>query len=299
MHARLRARRDRARPAAVAAGLVLAGLAVAGCAHQAAGARRATLGRCAAAATATMKRHVPLAALPAACQGLTGNQLRSAADAATRAMARAGLLRGKDLMRARRSELSPLLPNLGAVPAGERGLPGLAAQAGVPPFRLLALAAWLVTVGLGLWMMARWITRSSLRRALPAAAGSRPVMNFAHLGLAVAGLAAWISFLATGVAALAWTACLFEVPVTGLGMVLLLLRLPTRAVAPAADSVLATPTPAVAAPSGRAAGTPGQAQDGGSGRPAPARPVTGLVAAHVGCAVLTLLFTLMATVGAG
>ena len=51
-------------------------------------------------------------------------------------------------------------------------------------------------------------------------------MIFAHSGLAVTGLLAWIACLVTGLTGVAWIACVLLLPVTGLGMALVILSPP-------------------------------------------------------------------------
>lgn len=211
----------------LAAGL-LAGLLAAGCASQPAGQRRATVHSCARFSVSALRHRVTVTSLPAACQGLTRRQLYAAADAAVHTLA--GTMHGKNLRRARMRELSPLLPPLASAArqAGGRTVSGPGGGGPGLPLGLAALAAWLVTAGLGLLLMARWLTRGGLR--LPRA---RVAMNLAHLGLSLAGLAAWAGYLVTGAAALAWAGCAALMPVTGLGMSLLLLRTPWRRRLPA------------------------------------------------------------------
>lgn len=221
-------RAERARiAAAVITGALLTGLLATGCAVAPAGRPHARVTACIQAGTSALRHHLTLTSLPAACQGLSTAELSYAADAAAAVVASTGTVRGKILMRARRRELSPLVPHL-AAQALPRGRPAAAASgAGGPPARLAALAAWLLTLGLGLWLMAGWLTRAMLRR--PAGRGwSRLRMNLCHLGLALAGLLSWVSYLLTGLPALAWLACVLLLPVAGLGMALLFLRLPGR-----------------------------------------------------------------------
>jgi hypothetical protein len=238
-------------------------------------------------------------------------------------------MHGKTLMRARRRALRPLLPGLSAMPAQQgRAVTGPAGglPAG-PPAGPVALVSWLATAALGLAIMAEWAFGRRLRRARaghhpgndpgghPASQpGPPPLMNCAHLGLALAGLAAWACYLATGVRALAWTACAALLPVTGLGMSLLILRLPGGSRVPqAGPAPAAVPVTACAgtAASGTTAALVAKAAlaegSGPDGRPAAAG--TGLprarhlpalaVAAHVTLAVVTILLTLLAAIGPG
>jgi hypothetical protein len=149
-------------------------------------------------------------------------------------------------------------------------------------------------------MMARWIRRGGLRRARLSKAGLPPSLIFTHFGLAVAGLLAWGAYLVTGLAAAAWAGCVLLLPVAGLGMALLSLWLPERPLA-------ATTVPAaqvVPAGTGAAAGTdvpPGAgaaAGPVGPGPPPARHPPALIVAAHGVFAVATILFALLAAVGA-
>ena len=213
---------------AVAAGL-LAGLLAAGCVAAPASPQQATVHACTRFGVSALRHHVTVTSLPAACQGLTRRQRYAAAAAAVRTLA--GAMHGKTLRRARMRELSPLLPPLASA-ARQAGRPAVSGPAGGGPglpLGLAALAAWLVTAGLGVLLMARWLTRGGLRRLSRA----RVAMNLAHLGLSLAGLAAWAGYLVTGAAALAWAGCAALMPVTGLGMSLLLLRTPWRRRLPA------------------------------------------------------------------
>jgi hypothetical protein len=279
------------------AGVMLAGFLAAGCARGPGNPQRAAAAPCTQVSVSAMEQHVTLTSLPAACKGLTRAQLMLAANAATSAVT--GTRHGKTLMRARRRELSPLLPHLAAGPR-QRSQPVPAAMpsraGGLSP-GLTALAAWLITVGLGAAMMARWIARGGLRHLAGSTGRSRAAMNFAHLGFAVAGLVTWIGHLVTGVPGLAWAACVFLLPVAGLGMSLLLLRLPEGSPAAAVPAVPAgTARPAVPAVA-LAAGPP---QAPAAAGPPPARqPPALVVAAHIAFAVATILFTFLATVGSG
>ena len=207
--------------------------------------------------------------------------------------AAAGGVRGKSRQRQLIARDSPYLAILiHVVPAP--GQSAVAVPQSGPPSRaalsLAALAAWLVTVGLGVAMMARWITRARRRGAQP---GHRrqPILNFTHFGLALTSLLAWISYLATDVTGLAWAACGLLIPVVGLGMTLVFL-------APARGPVTSLPTtragPATRAPATTAAAA--RPDDD----PAPARrPPAFVVAAHITAASITILLAVLAAIGTG
>ena len=90
-------------------------------------------------------------------------------------------------------------------------------------------------------MMVRWIARGGLRRADLGRSVLPPSVTLSHFGLAVAGLLAWIAYLATGLTGLAWAACVLLLPVAGLGMALVFWA-PERP-----PTVTATTVPATAA----------------------------------------------------
>jgi len=289
----------RVRPrASAAAGAVLAGLLAAGCARGPAGPPRPSVESCAEFGISAIKHRVTVTSLPPACRGLTRAQVNLAVGQALYAMT--GNVHGKAQRRARARELSPLLGHLVSTVPAQRSLPPApvpaGGQASGPALGFAALISWLITVGLGSWMMARWISRGGLRRARLSKAGLPPSLIFTHFGLAVAGLLAWGAYLVTGLAAAAWAGCVLLLPVAGLGMALLSLWLPERPLA-------ATAVPAaqaVPAGAGAAAGTGAGAAAGpvGPGPPPARHPPALIVAAHGVFAVATILFALLAAVGA-
>jgi hypothetical protein len=95
-----------------------------------------------------------------------------------------------------------------------------AGAAGALPGRGLGLAAlitWLVDAGSGLYMLGTWISRGGLRRQR-ASDRLAPRVVFGHFGMASTGLLVWISFLATGLRALAWLAVGLLMLVIGFGI---------------------------------------------------------------------------------
>lgn len=205
------------------AGLVLAALGAAGCSRQP-DSPQPSVESCVQFGMAAIRDHVTVTALPAACRGLTPTQIDSAVGTAIRT-AGAGV-HGKALRRARIAEASHFLDHMFVPIPAQRSQPQASGRAAGSisgtALGLAALCAWLITVALGLGMMARWVLRSRARGP-----GSRfrrpPALNFAHLGLAGAGLAIWIAYLATGLTGLAWTATGLLTLVIGLGMTLVFL----------------------------------------------------------------------------
>ncbi len=261
----------------MATGLILA-WAAAGCASSPA-ATGASAAACYQVAARAIQRHVTLTAVPAACRGLSQVEVNVAVTRALRDAA-AGV-RGKvrqrqviardspyvaGLIRAVAAPGSPtatatLSPSPGGPAAAPSGSPSRSALS------LAALAAWLVTVGLGLTMMARWIIRSPRPRR-----GAD--LNFAHLGLALTGLVVWISYLGTDLTGLAWVGCGLLLAVASLGMTLVFLGPATATEPPVAEPTATEPV-------------------------SRGRPPVFVIAAHVTFATVTILLATLAAIGAG
>jgi manganese efflux pump family protein len=248
---------------------LLAG-AAAGCSSQPA-APRSSVTSCYQDALRAIQHHVTVTAVPPACQGLSQIEVNVAVDRALHAAA-AGV-RGKDAQReiighdhqyvARliRAVPAPTQPAAAAPPAAAAAP---SHPSSLTPLRLAALAVWLVTIALGLSMLARWLTRT--RRP-----GRGAALNFTHLGLALTGLAVWIGYLATDVTGLAWAACGILLAVASLGMTLVFLG------------------PSAATSATRPDNDP----------PPAGRPPFLVIGAHITAAVVTLLLATLAAIGSG
>lgn len=225
-------------------------------------------------AARAIQRHVTVAAVPAACQGLSQVEVNVAVSRAlhaavgeVRSRVRQRQVIGRDIRYVTR--LIRAVPASSPPTASSGGRP-VAAPPSRPPsreaFSLAALAAWLVTAGLGVSMMARWFIRARRQGS-----GQRPLLNFAHFGLALTGLLVWIGYLATGVTGLAWAACGLLLAAASLGMTLVFLG-------PASTATAL----------------------GSGDDPAPAgHPPVFVIAAHVTAACITILLTTLAAIGAG
>jgi hypothetical protein len=288
MSTRPDAQRNRAIGARAAAGVILAGLLAAGCGHGPAAPQRPSVQSCTAFGINALQHRVTVRSLPAACRGLTRAEVNYAVGRALYAVA--GTVHGKAQRRALALKLSPLLAHLvSTVPAQPVPPPAPAPAAGRasgPSLGLATLVSWLITVGLGAWMLVGWIARGGFGRARRGDAVLPPSVTFAHFGLAVAGLLAWIAYLATGLAGLAWAGCGLLLPVAGLGMVLVL-WFPER-------SVAAAPRPAAQAVPAGAGPEPVLARPG---PPSSRHPPVPIVAVHGVFAVATILLALLAAVG--
>jgi manganese efflux pump family protein len=250
------------------AGAVLAG-AVAGCSGQPAVTGGST-NSCYLFALSAIQRRVTVTSVPAACQGLSQDEVNVAVDRALHAAV--ATVRGKDAQRELIGRDSPYVAVLiRAVPASSP--PAVTSAPSRPPSQaalsLAALIAWLVTVGLGVSMMARWITR--IRRYGAQPRGRGPVLNFTHFGLALTGLLTWISYLATGLSGLAWAACGLLLAVASLGVALVFL---------AAGATAAETRPE-------------------DNQPPSGRPPVAVIAAHIAAACVTILLATLAAIGPG
>ena len=82
-----------------------------------------------------------------------------------------------------------------------------------------ALVSWLLAESLGAYMFRSWLTIAGLRRGTGDAKDTMsPALVLGHAGLALAGLVSWVSFLASGLAVLAWLAVGLLAPAIGLGI---------------------------------------------------------------------------------
>jgi manganese efflux pump family protein len=245
-------------------GALLAG-AAAGCSSPPA-ASPGSVSSCFQFAATAIHRHTTVTVVPPACRGLSRLQVNVAvgralhdAAAGARGKVRQGQIIARDSSYVADLTRVVAVPSQPAVATSSSGLPGRTALA------LAALIAWLITVGLGLSMMARWITKTWRRQGTQPQSGRGPVLNFAHAGLALTGLLTWISYLATDVIGLAWAACGLLVAVASLGMTLLFLG-------PATTETADDPPPA-------------------GGPPVP------VIAAHITLAVVTILLAALTAAG--
>jgi hypothetical protein len=279
-------RRNHAAAAVVLAAVTLAALAAAGCSHQPATAR-ASVESCTQAGIDAIRHHVTVTSVPPACQGLTRAQVNFAVASALHSAASGA--HGKARQRARIARLSHFLEHLVTAVPEQPSEPQVSGSAARPASRttlsLIALCTWVITLSLGLRMLARWIT---LGRGRPAPVGRRrrlPVLNLAHLGLATTGLLTWIAYLATGVTGVAWAGCALLLPVLGLGMALVFL------------SVSASPAESAATAQAGLGGAPGVPVRGD--QPRVRRPPVLLIGAHITFATATILFAFLTAAGAG
>jgi hypothetical protein len=190
---------------------------------------RGSVPPCTAAAVQVIQHHLPLTTVTAACRGLSRADLNFALGRAIYEVA--GAHQHKTAWRRRAAVAGARLARLiesqpqraGPPPAGSRRPspgavpPPQAGLAGRWGLALGTLAAWLLTIGGGAFMLAGWIRRGGLHPR-----GGRkplgPVVTLGHFGVASAGLLVWIAYLASGWSVLAWLAVGVLVAAIGLGM---------------------------------------------------------------------------------
>jgi hypothetical protein len=83
---------------------------------------------------------------------------------------------------------------------------------------IATLVTWLLTAGIGAFMLRTWIARGGPRMRRPGDDGLPPAVVYGHASLALTGLTIWVSYVVTGLAALAWAAACLLMPVIGLGV---------------------------------------------------------------------------------
>ena len=265
---------------------------------------------CTGNAYQAIRAHERLAGAPAACRGLSVDQISVAASMAIRIASGSGS-KSESRRRAAAAEVyvSALIPGpVPPVPPVPAGPPGGGVSGGTTGSRLgfseliaqaAALLTWAATAASGGWVLAGWFraggSLTGLRRRTDTTAP--PAVTLGHVGLGLLGLVLWGLFMITGLAALAWVSVGVLALVAGLGMGVL---------------VLGLPNPRSSRPAGARA-VPGRPVLRGRGTPAataperavpPARRVAGrqpvgVIVAHGLFAIAALLMVALAAIGAG
>jgi hypothetical protein len=183
--------------------------------------RAGSVPACTATALRALQQHATLTDLPGPCRGLSRAQLNLALGRAIYEVAGAGQHKAAWRRRAAAAEarLARLIKSVPQPAVHLRPVPPPpSAPAGRWGTGLAALATWLLTMGVGAFMLVPWIRRRDLR---PAQTGGRrltSVVPLGHAGAAGAGLLAWIAYLVTGGSGLGWLAVSLLLAVIGLGM---------------------------------------------------------------------------------
>ena len=188
---------------------------------------RGSVEACTAAAVRAIEHRVPLSTVTAACRGLNRAQINFALGRAIFEVAGTG--HHKTAWRRRAVVAGGRLARLIESQRRDEGPPALSPPGtGLPPQPagaqadrwgkgLAALAAWLLTIGSGAFMLAGWIKRGGLR---PRGGRARlaPAVTLGHFSVASAGLLVWIAYLITGLGGLGWLAVGVLLAAAGLGM---------------------------------------------------------------------------------
>jgi hypothetical protein len=213
---------------AAVAGLTV--LLTAGCATGgSAAAPRGSVQACIAFGVRAIDDHRTVTQVPAACRGLSRADVNLALGRAIYLVAGSGhhkviWRRDAALAGARLARLITGLAQSGGS-AAPRSTAGPGAQPGPVdrrPLGLATLAAWLLTVGIGGYMLGRFVADGGLRRQRAAGERTGPAVVLSHAGLASAGLLVWASYLATSWLWLAWVAVALLLTVIGFGMATLI-----------------------------------------------------------------------------
>ena len=95
-----------------------------------------------------------------------------------------------------------------------------------------ALVAWVLTAGIGVYMLRTWVTRGGLRRQRATGVGVPPAVVFGHASAALTGLVIWAGFVKTNWEPLAWLGVVLITAAIGLGVCTVTLWTPYPVVVP-------------------------------------------------------------------
>jgi hypothetical protein len=211
---------------------------------------------CTATAVRALEQHATLTDLPVPCRGLSRAQLNLALGRGIYEVAGAGQHKAAWRHRAATAEarLARLIksvpqPAVHLRPVPPPAPPGPAGRWGTG---LAALATWLLTMGIGAFMLVPWIRRRGLHPPRTRSSRPGPVVPLGHAGAAVAALLAWIAYLITGWSSLGWLAVSLLLAVIGLGMATLTVWTAQASPSPAP----VTPAPTAPAPTAPAPTAP-------------------------------------------
>jgi manganese efflux pump family protein len=152
---------------------------------------------------------------------------------------------------------------LALTPMASASLAGGSGSSGGGPFGIAALISWLLTAGIGVYMLRTWVARGGLARQRATGVGVPPQVVFGHAGVALTGLAVWVSYVISGWHPLAWLGVILVGTAITLGIctVTLWTPYPIRAEPVAGGDTQLAAVSQVRAPAGPG-GTPGMAAAG-------------------------------------
>ena len=246
--------------AVAAAGLAV--LLAAGCASSRPAPAKGSVQACIAFGVRAIDEHRTVTQVPAACRGLSRAEVNFALGRAIYLVAASGhhkvawrhdaAVAGTRLARLITTAMaqSPGGSSAGASSAGSR--PGPVDRR---PLAVAALAAWLLTVASGGYMLLRFVIGGGLRRQSAAGDRTGSAVVLTHFSLASTGLLLWALYLATSWLAVAWVAVALLLPVIGFGMATLIVW--TSGTSPRASGSSRVPSGTSAAPAGTSGGAAG------------------------------------------
>jgi hypothetical protein len=178
---------------------LLAALLTAGCSASAPAAHLATVNTCYAFGLRALQRHITVTARPAACVGLTDEQVNVAIARAVGAdIGPASKTAARRLVVRDRAYLSHILRGA-PLPKPAPVVAASARPSASLPLRVAALAAWLSTAGAGAYLLAGWLAASGARhRRIPR--GLVPITVLSHFALAVTATILLVLLAAIGAA---------------------------------------------------------------------------------------------------
>jgi hypothetical protein len=182
---------------------------------------------CTAFGIRAIDQHQTVTQMPAACRGLSRADINLALGRAIYLVAGSGQRKVAWRHRAavEGARLAKLITALAqSSPSTGPGSPAAGGPGGRTgpvdrrPLGLAALAAWLLTVASGGYMLGRFVAGGGLRRQLAAGDRTGPAVVLSHFFLASTGLLLWAVYLATSTLGVAWAAVALLLPVIGFGM---------------------------------------------------------------------------------
>ncbi len=217
-----------ARPATVLVAVKLAAalaLVLLACGACAAVPVHPSIARCSAFGVQAIRRHVVVHAVPAACAGLSREQVNGAVAAAIRETVGFKRKAAARKLAARDSRyLAPLITTIPPPPAVAVSTASGPSSSGTG-LSLSALACWVLTASAGSYLLIR-THAVRRRRGRWSARGSLGAIVVGHVGAAVACVGTLAAFAVTGAHAVGWAAVGLVSIAAGFGMATLVTALP-------------------------------------------------------------------------
>jgi hypothetical protein len=195
------------------------------CVACATGAVQPSLARCTAYGVQAIRHHTVVRAVPAACAGLSHEQVNTAVAKAVReAVGPRPKAPARRLAAQDSKYLAPLITSIPPSPPVSVSA-GIASSSNGTELSLFALGCWVLTASAGSYLVFR--TRIVRRRGGRwSARASLGAVIASHVGAAVACVATLAAFAVTGTRAVGWAAAGLVITAAGFGMATLVTALP-------------------------------------------------------------------------